>query len=128
MTLQRKTPLKRTGFKKPNDKPKKAARDKPRRDRVEFSYSVRNKMTARYGKCCAMCKKPVEEFHHRKLRSQGGLGTEANCLPLCSRHHKMIHNNVAWSYRHGLLVKSTDNPESVEVFPDCSLKCDMQHV
>lgn len=98
------------------------------RNNTAFGYKVKQKTSDEWSNCCAMCRHAIEEFHHRKMRSQSGKGTTANCLPLCTRHHNMIHKHPDWSYRHGLLVRATADPKEISVHPECSLKCTHDHV
>ena len=53
--------------------------------------------------------------HHRKLRSQGGDDSPENLLEVSPEMHHLIHQNPAVAYRHGLLVKSFDDPALIEV-------------
>lgn len=130
--------MKRSPIKRKSDKTRRVLPDgeidqakkrkQAARNNIVFGYKVKQKVSQDWQNRCAMCRHPIDEYHHRKMRSQNGKGTAANCLPICARHHKMIHNNPDWAYRHGLLVRSADDPKAVEVFPECSLKCTHDHV
>lgn len=62
-----------------------------------------------------LCTTRAEEWHHRKLRSQGGEHTVENGLGICPACHRMIHLNPGQSYQRGWLVKSTHDPADVPV-------------
>lgn len=51
--------------------------------------------------------------HHRKRRSQGGDGFWGNMIELPSDVHALVHENPEVAYRHGLLVKSYDDPNQI---------------
>jgi hypothetical protein len=53
--------------------------------------------------------------HHRKMRSQGGGGQPSNILKVSPELHGMIHAHPEVAYKHGLLVKSFDDPAHIEV-------------
>jgi hypothetical protein len=130
--------VKRSPIKRKSDKPRRVLvdgeivkarqRKQAARNNTSFGYKVKQKMSSEWSFQCAMCKQPIQEFHHRKMRSQNGKGTAANCLPLCTRHHNMVHKHPDWSYRHGLLVRASADPKDVQVFSECSLKCTYDHV
>ena len=48
------------------------------------------------------------QYHHRKMRSQGGEHSEENGLWACRSCHSYIHLNPAWSYERGLLIHGWD--------------------
>ena len=56
------------------------------------------------------CSYVATDFHHRKLRSQGGGHNIGNCLMCCRACHRAIHADVGLSYEQGWLVKSHTNP------------------
>jgi len=58
---------------------------------------------------------PLLHKHHRKMRSQGGGGHPANILKVSPELHSMIHAHPEVAYRHGLLVKSFDDPALIDV-------------
>ena len=53
--------------------------------------------------------------HHRKMRSQGGCGCDANIMRVCMNCHEAIHHSPEKSYNLGQLVKSWQQPEDVAV-------------
>jgi hypothetical protein len=59
------------------------------------------------------------DAHHRKLRSQGDMGTLDNGVSLCGSGttgcHGWVHAHPAAAYRLGLLVHSWDDPAQVPV-------------
>jgi hypothetical protein len=93
----------------------------------EFSDSTKLQVFRRYGGKCGMCGGPPEEYHHRKMRSQGGTGEYANCLLVCHRCHRQIHDNPDWAYRHGLLVRSHNHPNTVKTWLNCQISCFEKH-
>jgi hypothetical protein len=57
--------------------------------------------------------------HHRLMRSAGGPDTLANCLPVCHRCHRRIHDNRdGRSYDNGWLVRAWLRPEDVPILGD----------
>lgn len=93
-----------------------------------FGRNVKEAVRKRQFDVCAMCTAPMFAFHHRRLRSQGGPGSLENCLGLCLNHHILVHNRVDWSYRHGLLVRSSRNPRDIVGFLLCPVDCEINHV
>lgn len=51
-----------------------------------------------------VCLGPLE-VHHRKLRRHGD-HTPENLVALCRVGHRWVHDHVAVSYAHGLLLRS----------------------
>lgn len=50
----------------------------------DFEARVKAIVRERSGEVCEGCgAAPATEFHHRKYKSRGGLGTVQNCLHLC---------------------------------------------
>ncbi len=54
------------------------------------------------------CTNRAEHPHHRLRRSQGGTDDASNLLAVCSSCHGAIHDNPAWAYFHGYMIRSTD--------------------
>jgi len=121
--IVRKTPLART-------QPPKPKRKGSPRTSVEFSENTRRKARIRANFACEAtnCRTPPIQHHHRRMRSQGGIGQLANDHLVCPEHHRQIHDNPDWAYRHGLLVKSHNEPVDVPVFAGCPLDCQEDHV
>lgn len=61
-----------------------------------------------------VCDGRAWQAHHRKLRRHGD-HRAINGLWVCTVCHATIHANVAWAYRHGLLVGFTRDPAVVPV-------------
>lgn len=61
------------------------------------------------------CTGVATQWHHRKMRSQGGEDTIPNGLAVCHQCHLKIHRNPAASYEFGFLVKSFHEPENIPV-------------
>lgn len=97
--------------------------------KANFSDDTKELVRRRGGFRCEMCRqRPIDQFHHRKLRRHGD-NTPANCLGLCTQCHHDIHNDrVNFAYRHGLLLKSWDDPQTVGVWLDCLSACYLDHV
>lgn len=74
---------------KPNHKrkaPKRSARGK-------FSEKVRMAILDRDDGLCRVCKRPAEEIHHVRFRSQAGRGVFTNGLSVCHHCHNDIHKD-----------------------------------
>lgn len=82
-----------------------------------FSQATRRTILDRDGGRCVRCALLGEamHLHHRKLRSQGGTHTPANGVTLCARCHRWVHANPQRAAGLGLIVKSWQVPEEVEV-------------
>jgi hypothetical protein len=104
---------------------------KVRRADVEFAGSVKLAANMAAGHHCQVglpgCTGRIDQHHHRQMKSQGGLGGLANCLPICNGCHTKIHRCVDWALRHGLLVASWDTPELRANVFGCNLKCETDH-
>lgn len=95
------------------------------RDGNGFDVATRAAIRARaHGACeaaiVAVCDGRPWQAHHRKLRRHGD-HRDVNGLWVCTPCHTAIHANVAWAYRHGLLVGSTRDPATVPVVRHASL-------
>lgn len=112
MTLQRKTPMKRTGFK---SKPKSGG-SKKRGGGNEFPESTRQVVRARSGGRCEVrslaCTGTAAHFHHRKLKRHKDQ-RPINCLHACTPCHRHIHDNTGKSYLMGWLVHSWAEPADI---------------
>jgi hypothetical protein len=74
---------------------------------------------------CVLCSSSsgVQE-HHRRLRSQGG--HEGPTVPLCLMCHvPIVHANVDWANRHGLILRTGDDP--TVLVTSCPLSCEVDH-
>lgn len=58
-----------------------------------------------------VCDGGVVQWHHRKLRSQGGGHEVTNGLAVCRSCHEAIHADPATSYENGWLVRSCHDPK-----------------
>jgi hypothetical protein len=98
MTLERRTPLKRT--------PTKRTRKVNAKD---FPAHVKDEIRRRSRGQCEFpdCLKHAQHFHHRLMRSHGGQGVAENGLHVCFFHHAFIHANHTLSYEAGWLIRSS---------------------
>lgn len=67
---------------------------------------------------CVFCSEHLGndgDIHHRKLRSQGGLDDEANCVLIHRACHSWAHLNPMSAYEIGWLVRGADDPAEVPV-------------
>lgn len=122
--------MKRTELKRKSPMRRQTASRKA--SKVDFSADVRALVRRRASDRCEVgipngCGGPIQHFHHRLLRSHGGTGTEENCLGACGRCHTAIHANPDWSYRHGLIVRSLNQPADVANWSGCAIGCDENH-
>lgn len=84
----------------------------------DFTPAVRAKVLTRDLNRCARCGRYQPEgghLHHRKLRSQGGLGVIENAILLCPLDHHWVHSHVAASRAIGLIVPGWADPEVTPV-------------
>lgn len=80
-------------------------RRKPRVDR-EFAADVKADGAERASFRCERCKqRAIEQYHHKLMRSQGGMGTLDNLACLCAFCHAEVHANPLRSYEDGWLVR-----------------------
>lgn len=112
MTLQRKTPLKRTRMKR---HPRVA---KPGQSEIEFRGEERAAIEQRSsGRCEAntpVCTSKARVIHHRLIKKQGGRGGRANGLHCCSACHGYIHLHPTEAYDAGWMIRGVvgvDSPE-----------------
>lgn len=62
------------------------------------------------------CPFPASDWHHRKLRSRGGLDCPCNTVALCSfHHHDRVHGQPATATEDGWMVPSWADPMEVPV-------------
>jgi len=65
--------------------------------------------------CCGV--EPGTDFHHRQSRGTSGPGWRpSNGIELCRPCHSHVTDHPAWSYRRGLMVKSTEDTLAVPVW------------
>jgi hypothetical protein len=69
------------------------------------------------------CTYSASHSHHRRLRSQGGHAGPT--VDLCGHCHHLCHHNVDWSHRHGLILRTGDDPSVLVT--GCSLDCRTDH-
>jgi len=119
VALHRRSELKRS---------KPARRARSTADPQAFSEKTKTRALNRFNRHCALCERRTVVYHHRQMRSQQGPGTFENCLPVCQYHHRQIHDHPDWATRHGLLVRSWDDPRHVRVFHHCPIACTQDHV
>lgn len=107
MTLERRTPLKRTG-----GLTRTAMKRKPTRNRseIEFSPEIKAQADARAGFRCEaktpVCTGTIRTHHHKLMKSHGGKGTLENCLAVCHACHVAIHRHTGLAYKMGWLIRS----------------------
>jgi hypothetical protein len=71
----------------------------------EFTAAVKQQIRDRAGDVCEIChERRLAHFHHRLMRSSGGLGTLANGMGCCHLCHAQLHANPAESYANGWLL------------------------
>ena len=56
----------------------------------------------------AVCTGRTEHLHHRRMRSSGGIGVEANALPCCHACHAVIHANPHMAHSLGFILRAGD--------------------
>lgn len=108
--------LKRTGRVKPR-------RSTPRRGRLVLTGDARRELRrATFDRAGGRCEAGVDpscpgrldleafEWHHRKLRSQGGDDVHENSLALCPACHSWVHRHPAAAKRLGLIVPAWAHP------------------
>lgn len=84
----------------------------------EFSRTVRKAALTRDLNRCVRCGRFLPEgahLHHRKLRSQGGLGVVENAATLDAACHHWVHHTVAAAKALGLIVPSWADAEATPV-------------
>lgn len=112
MSLERRTPLKRSPMKRTGAQlARTGIKRKPKSAKaaeLEFPADVKAAADRRAGFHCEFpgCPRPINRYHHRKLRKHGGPGTLENCMALCDPHHRHIHDHPSESYAAGWLVHS----------------------
>ncbi len=56
---------------------------------------------------CEVCgERPAEHPHHKLRRSQGGKHTLDNLLCVDAICHRQIHDNPAWAYDQGYMIRA----------------------
>lgn len=121
-TLERRTPLakgkglKRAGRVKPKrDKPRRGRLVLPPPERQRLRHEVYDRAGGRceagvVDECPGRLDRDAFEWHHRKLRSQGGDDVHENSLCLCTYCHAWAHANPADARGLGLIVPRGANP------------------
>lgn len=109
MTLERRTPMKRSPMKRTA---RQLARSpiKPKRKVLdnEFTAAVKAEAWRRAGGHCEFpdCSRTTWiVYHHRWQRGKGGPGTLGNCMVLCTPHHEHVHSHGTESYERGWLLR-----------------------
>jgi hypothetical protein len=108
--LVRKTPLK---TRKITPEQRRAWNDPPppNRKRAKKTPGVRAIVRRRSQGVCERCRAAeATQFHHRKMRSQGGPDTEINLAHLCWSCHHWAHHAGEEAYESGWLVRSYEEP------------------
>ena len=127
MTLERKTPLKRTPFvRKTPFNSGRAIRPKSRKRLAEGREyaNLRAKLVLHPSARCVVCweqngqeHRPVDLHHRREMGMGGSYTNPANVVPVCREAHDHIHANAekdGWSRFMGYLVFEGD-PEWSEL-------------
>jgi hypothetical protein len=62
-----------------------------------WNRAQRRAARARHGHRCAVegCDRRITEIHHLLFWENGGATSIENAIPLCSRHHHMVHD-LGW--------------------------------
>lgn len=123
MTLERKTPLRRTPMKRSASPPRK-----PRRD-TGPTKTTRTTVWTRAGGRCEVCGGPLAgvcgfSMHHRRARGMGGssrteLNSPSNLVLACGSGTTGCHGNLEshreQAYADGLLLHDGQDPAQVPV-------------
>lgn len=114
MTLERKTPLKRTPFnRKVPLNSKRAVRPKSPKRRSEAQELARicERIIEHPSAVCQVdgCGKRPHDPHHRREMGMGGAyANPENVMAVCRPHHDQIHAETDWSRAQGYLVFEGD--------------------
>lgn len=95
--------MKRTPLKRGTKRLKPVSKKRSKQNAV---YSdVRKEHLAKHPKCqvCEMI--PSDQIHHRRGRWGERLNESEFFLAVCQPCHVKIHNDPAWAYSHGFLLK-----------------------
>lgn len=60
-----------------------------------------------FNNCCAICGSPYIERHHIRYGKCGRKTYMGNIIPLCTKHHRLVHSNKK-KYQP-MLIKMVDN-------------------
>lgn len=120
--LQRRKPIAQGSGLKRSGKPS-GKRPNPRRDRLRLVGEERKQLRLdAYDRAGGHCEAGVSErcpgvisldafeWHHRKLRSQGGDDTITNSLALCHHCHEWAHQHPEDARMRGLIVPRVSDP------------------
>lgn len=61
--------------------------------RTEIKEKEAKKAIEKFGSRCHFCRSPHIELHHIIYAKQLGKGKWRNLIPLCRKHHEMVHKN-----------------------------------
>jgi hypothetical protein len=50
----------------------------------------------------------AEHGHHKRAKAQGGLDVESNCLAVCRRCHRYLHENPGFAAARGFILQRKD--------------------
>ena len=83
-----------------------------------FPHGVAGMLMARSGGICEMWHPPVclgtaQQFHHRRLRSQGGKDTIECCVHICRACHDFAHDHPRLARENGWIVSAWKEPGGV---------------
>lgn len=120
--LERRKPIAQGDGLKRSKRPR-AKRDTPRRGRIVLDPAARQQLRqAVYDRAGGLCEAGLTpdcpgrldrhafEWHHRKLRSQGGDDVIANSLCVCSGCHSWAHAHPAEAKSAGVIVPRWADP------------------
>ncbi len=80
--------------KKPKKKQTYKGRTIPtKKQRTKINKKDYQKMIEMFGSNCNVCGNPYIEAHHIVFRSQFGSGNWRNLVPLCNKHHQLVHKD-----------------------------------
>lgn len=63
------------------------------KDRTKITSKEYQKAIDMHGHRCNQCGHTYIEMHHVKYRSQSGKGQWRNLVPLCNKHHTLVHSS-----------------------------------
>lgn len=59
--------------------------------RLKGYKSIKDYIAARQGGTCALCGRPIEQYHHIVPRHEYGSNLPENIIGLCQEHHEAVH-------------------------------------
>lgn len=74
-------------------KPQRKRFKPKRKKRGTFSAETKQRVYANQNGLCFLCNAAGGEFHHCRFKSKLGRGVYTNCLLLCHKCHREVHQN-----------------------------------